>query len=340
MQENTSRVGVVVIGRNEGERLKRCLLSLSNAELTIVYVDSNSTDDSVAMAQSLGVEVVSLDMSIPFSAARARNEGFAKLISLLPDLDYVQFVDGDCEVCEGWIDTATKKLDESPRIAAVCGRRQERYPEASMYNAWCDLEWDTPVGTAKSTGGDFLCRTKAFSDAGGFNPSVVAGEEPELCYRIRQLGWEVQRLNHLMTLHDANMTTFNQWWRRTERCGHAYAQGAFLHGGEPERFNVKRCLSTLVWGAILPVFIVFSSLVISIFFSVLSLLYILLFFKVFRSERQRRVGYGISLIRSYSASIVVGKVPEALGGLRFFWRKLTKKEMTILEYKGASPTGS
>src|SRR5579872_4333993 len=91
-------LGVVVIGRNEGERLRRCLGSLLDSTRSIVYVDSGSSDGSVAMSRSLGVEVVDLDMRTAFTAARARNEGFWHLVRVRPDLEYVFFVDGDCEV--------------------------------------------------------------------------------------------------------------------------------------------------------------------------------------------------------------------------------------------------
>ena len=79
-----TRVGAVAIGRNEGERLRRCLTSLLQQIARVVYVDSGSRDDSVAVAQSLGVKVVVLDTSAPFSAARARNAGFD---ALLPEED-------------------------------------------------------------------------------------------------------------------------------------------------------------------------------------------------------------------------------------------------------------
>src|SRR3982074_2080568 len=61
-----SNLGVVVIGRNEGHRLITCLDSLSDA-LTVIYVDSGSTDRSVQAAQDRGIHVVELDLSIPFT---------------------------------------------------------------------------------------------------------------------------------------------------------------------------------------------------------------------------------------------------------------------------------
>ena len=85
----TTEIGVVVIGRNEGERLKRCLASLLGKADKVIYVDSGSTDGSVQLAQGLGIEVVALDMTRPFTAARARNEGFQCLQRQLPQVTYV-----------------------------------------------------------------------------------------------------------------------------------------------------------------------------------------------------------------------------------------------------------
>src|SRR3990167_5804095 len=222
----SSAIGVVVIGRNEVERLERCLASLVGAAGKIVYVDSGSTDASVPMAQGLGVEVVALDMSRPFTAARARNEGFACLQRLQPDIHFVQFVDGDCEVVDDWLAKAQAFLCEHPAVAVVCGRRRERFPQRSIYNRMCDLEWDTPVGEAKACGGDALMRADAFAAVKGFRADLIAGEEPELCVRLRAIGWKVWRLGEEMTLHDAAMTHFSQWWQRTLRGGHAFAEGA------------------------------------------------------------------------------------------------------------------
>jgi glycosyltransferase involved in cell wall biosynthesis len=215
-----SDVGVVAIGRNEGERLRRCLASVLGRGAPVVYVDSKSTDGSADLARSMGAEVVDLDMSLPFSAARARNEGFERLMRLAPNLKYVQFVDGDCEIVEGWNERARRQLDARAEVAVVCGRRRERFPEASVYNRLADLEWDTPVGEAESCGGDAMMRVEAFRAAAGFDPSVAAGEEPELCQRLRDKSWKVLRIDAEMTLHDSAMLTFGQWWKRAVRSGY------------------------------------------------------------------------------------------------------------------------
>lgn len=219
-----SRVGVVAIGRNEGERLRRCLSSVDIADAPVIYVDSASTDGSATMAASMGAHLVNLDIAIPFTAARARNAGLNALVAIHPGVDYIQFIDGDCELEHGWIEAAADFLDAHPQVAVACGRRRERFPEASFYNRICDAEWNTAVGEAEACGGDALIRRSAILAMDGFNGAVAAGEEPELCQRLRGAGWSVWRLDVPMTIHDAAMHNFGQWWRRAVRSGLGYAQ--------------------------------------------------------------------------------------------------------------------
>lgn len=254
MSEVLDAVGVVAIGRNEGERLKQCIGSVVGRVACIVYVDSGSTDGSVAFAEGVGVEVVALDMTRPFTAARARNAGVERLRTLHPEVRFVQFIDGDCAVVERWLDRAIETLESHPEAVVVWGRRMERYPEASIYNRICDNEWryDLPYGTVAMCGGDAMMRVEAFEAVGGFNEGLIAGEEPELCQRLRQQGGIILRIDADMTLHDAAMTRFSQWWMRAMRAGHAYAEGAWLSRRDPERRWAGRTRRIWIWGAIVP----------------------------------------------------------------------------------------
>ena len=215
-----ARLGIVVIGRNEGERLYRCLNAIIGRCPAVVYVDSGSTDGSVTLARSLGVEVVELDRSAPFSAARARNAGFERLRRLAPYGLFVQFVDGDCELDEAWLERGVRELESRDDLAVVCGRRRERFPDRSIYNRLADLEWDTPVGEAEACGGDAMMRVDAFEAVSGFDPTVTAGEEPELCGRLRRTGRVVLRVDAEMSRHDLGVTSFGPWWRRQIRSGY------------------------------------------------------------------------------------------------------------------------
>jgi glycosyltransferase involved in cell wall biosynthesis len=101
-----SDLGVIAIGRNERERLRRCLNSIAGLGVTLVYVDSGSTGGSIELARGLGVEVVKLDLSRPFSAAHARIEELERLVNIDSNARFVQFVDGDCEVVGEWLEQA------------------------------------------------------------------------------------------------------------------------------------------------------------------------------------------------------------------------------------------
>ena len=236
-------IGVVVIGRNEGERLRKCLQSVKKNADQVVYVDSGSTDGSIAMAIGKGIDVVELDLSTPFTAARARNEGFKKLLELVPNLIYVQLVDGDCEIVDDWLETAAAFLNSHDDVAIVCGRLRERHPERSIYKMLCDIEWDTPIGASKACGGIAMVRAEALADVGGYRADLIAGEEPKLCVRLRAAGWKVWRLDTEMALHDASMTRFGQWWKRALRGDYAFAEGVYLHGAPPEQHCVKQSRS-------------------------------------------------------------------------------------------------
>jgi glycosyltransferase involved in cell wall biosynthesis len=222
--EVAKNVGIVVIARNEGERLRRCLLSIRSRAESIVYVDSGSTDGSVAYATMMGVEVLRLNNSQPFTMARARNAGFTHLLKMNSSIQFVQFIDGDCELEAAWIQAACAWMEMHPDTAVVCGRRREKFPRASVYNMLCDIEWNTPVGLAGACGGDALVRVDTFERVGMFDASLIAGEEPDLCARIRIAGGNIYRLPENMTRHDAAILTFSAWWRRMTRCGYGASE--------------------------------------------------------------------------------------------------------------------
>lgn len=320
--------GVVAIGRNEGERLMRCLESVAGAAECVVYVDSGSTDRSVPMARDKGVRVVELDMSTPFTAARARNEGFRLLRELAPTLAYVQFVDGDCEVADGWPEYAVQYLDERVDVAVVCGRRREKFSQQSVYNMLCDAEWDTPVGEAKACGGDAMMRVGAFEEVAGYRSDLIAGEEPELCLRLRAKGWRIWRLDKEMTLHDAAMTRFTQWWTRMTRGGYAYAEGAYLYGATPERYCVRETIRAWIWGAGLPIGVLVLVTLIGAWglapLALYPLQYIRLAYKGVRDTKE-------NWHRAFF--LVLGKLPEMVGQLKFYGRLLSGQKAQLIEYK-------
>lgn len=313
-------LGAVIIGRNEGARLVACLASFPDWVRPLVYVDSGSTDGSVAAARAAGAEVVALDMSVPFTAARARNAGLARLMQVGAP-DFVQFVDGDCVLQPGWLPAARAFLEAHPEAGVVCGRRREIRPEASVWNRLCDAEWDTPVGEAKACGGDALMRVAAVQAVGGYDPRLIAGEEPELCVRLRAAGWQVWRIGEEMTLHDAAMTRFGQWWKRSRRGGHAFAEGAALHGAPPERHWVAETRRALLWGAVLPVLALAGALV-TPWALLLLAVYPLQVLRLARRHGWERAFF-----------MTLAKLPEAQGVLQYWLNRLRQRRSRLIEYK-------
>ena len=250
---------MVVIGRNEGARLKASLESVAECK-HVAYVDSGSTDSSQDHARSVGVELVELAIPPKFTAARARNAGIAALLMRAPDLAMIQMVDGDCTVEPGWIKTALAALEADPGLAGVFGRRRELAPDRSLYNRLCDIEWDVPVGPTQATGGDAMFRVAALKAVSGYDPALIAGEEPDMCLRMSRSGWRFARLDAPMTCHDANILHLGQWWRRANRAGYAAASHVARHGRVSLPGDISQVARMLFWGAALPVAIILFGL--------------------------------------------------------------------------------
>jgi GT2 family glycosyltransferase len=325
---NFDDLGIVVIGRNEGQRLIDCLISLKPHAGRVVYVDSGSTDGSPAAAEQLGAFVVRLDMTQAFTAARARNEGVAVIIARMPNVRFVQFIDGDCELVPTWLNIALAFIAEREDIAVVCGRRRERYPESSVYNWLCDIEWNSPIGEASACGGDSLVRVDALEGVGGFLPNLMAGEEPELCARLRLRGWKVWRLDTEMTRHDAAMTRFSQWWRRAVRSGYGEAEISCLHSSSGIVASEKRQVArSVIWGGLIPLIIGLGAL-----FHPWVLAGALIYpLQVSRIAIRRGAKASESWL--YASFMMIVKFAQLQGNLKYYLQRWRRQPVQPIEYK-------
>jgi GT2 family glycosyltransferase len=315
--------------------LKRCLASVRPQVARIVYVDSGSSDDSVAHARSLGTEVVELDTSSPFTAARGRNAGFAALHASGDLPEFVQFIDGDCLLVPGWISAGLAQLEARADLGIVTGWRSEIDRDRSVYNAICDFEWHRPAGPIEACGGDMMVRAPAFLALGGFNPQVIAAEDDEFCVRLRKSGMGIERLPLPMTRHDAAMTRFSEWWRRAVRSGHGFAQVGHLH---PEHFRAER---RRVW-------------FFGLFLPFLALLGMGVWFAGAVAAGALATGavlaaYGLSWLRTvqgliraklppreavhHAVYLSLSKFPNLIGMLTYHVRRWQRRDMRIIEYK-------
>lgn len=306
---------------------------MQSSNCPIIYVDSGSTDHSVAIAKPLVSSVLELDPAKPFSAARARNEGLERLTTLFPALELIQFVDGDCVLSEGWLEAAQQSMQGDARRAVIIGHLQECHPEISIYNRLCAMEWKSPAGDLKNfgaLGGIFMVRVAVFKALGGFNANVIAGEDSEFGVRLSLAGYIVTKINHDMAIHDANMTTFTQWWTRSVRAGHAVGQRAHLNGKTAVKDCVQERKSTLLWGIVFPLLAILL-LIPTRGASILMLLaYVVLAVKVYLFRRNQNESVSDAMV--YAKFIVIGKLANGLGLLKFYFNRF-KQRYEIIEYK-------
>ncbi len=324
LDEIAELVGIVVIGRNEGKRLPFCFESMDHLGCHKVYVDSGSIDNSVSIAALNNIYVVELDRSKAFSAARARNEGFDALLQLNPNIKFVHFIDGDCELDRNWLPEALQAFKHNSKIAVVCGRLREKFRNTSVYMRLCDMDWYRPPGRVDSCGGIATFRRTVFEDNDGFNSSLIAGEEPELCSRIRSSELEILCLNVEMGTHDSGMVSFSQWWTRCVKVGFGYMSGSNWGGWK------KQYKSSVFWGLLLPLFILMTLTSTSFLSLLLLALYPVQIYRVFKGVKGDNLSKRDCFV--YAFYCILSKFPESQGLLLFYIKKITARHVMI-QYK-------
>ena len=166
-------LSVVVIGRNEGARLVRCLESIGRmtplpGPVEVIYVDSGSSDGSLERAVQFKVKLKRLESSKPCAAA-ARNVGWRDAKAPI-----ILFLDGDTVLERNFVADTISELND-PKVAVVFGNRREINPRASIYNQLCDLDWIAPSGIAEFCGGDALIRRDVLERVGGYRRAIDRG---------------------------------------------------------------------------------------------------------------------------------------------------------------------
>src|SRR3984957_1532902 len=331
-------LSVVVIGRNEGERLARCLESVSRMRgidgvVELLYVDSASTDGSPESARDLGAQVIVLQSGSQ-TAARGRNAGWERVSA-----PYVLFLDGDTILNPDFPRTALAVLQADQHIAAVWGHRREIHTERSIYNRVLDLDWIYAPGFTEFCGGDVVMRRSALVEVGGYDSELIAGEEPELCRRLRERSYLISHIDFPMTGHDLNMTRFSQYWRRAVRAGYAYAEIATRYRGSADPAWQHECKRNLLSGIFWTVWLflslpllVFAPLWVMPWLAVPALLSVRSAWKA----RSRAPGQKILLLL-YGFHSHLAKVPILVGQLKYYRDRHFGKQAKQIEYKeGAS----
>lgn len=324
-------MATVVIGRNESARLDRCFASLANADTPTVYVDSQSTDDSVAIARARAVDVVEMPAGVAPSAAMARNLGAEQLAGLYPDLAYVQFIDGDCILQEGFTDAAVDALDADPGLAAVCGYRVEMEPHRNVFHRIAQVEWQMGgVGDVGEFGGDVLIRLSALRAAGGYAPEVVAGEDPEFASRLVDAGWRIRRLDTVSTAHDIAMSSVRQWWGRSRRGGYGSLL-VTIRNWNTDRLFLDQVRRNILWGVLAPAAVLALAPRTRVPLALLLARYVLSAFRAAGSITSSRVTRTDRLAWGFSCTF--SALPAGFGAIQYLLAHARGRGPKLVEYK-------
>ncbi|HYE01619.1 MAG TPA: glycosyltransferase [Phycisphaerales bacterium] len=322
--------GVVVIGRNEAPRVGRALEAARGAGAALVYVDSGSVDGSAELAEARGVPVVRLTEG-PFTAARGRAAGVHWLERALPGLRYIQFIDGDCALEPGWAAAAADYLESNPGVAAVVGTLRELHAGTSWLSRLVSVEWDLPIGAVDVIGGISMMRADDLRRAGGWRTDMVAGEELDLSSRLLALGARLVRLDRPMCTHDMGIRRPIEYWRRSVRTGHGYAQLASEHARTgPARWR-RRALGAVAYGLMLPAALVVALALFWPAAVALASVYVLLAARIFRWRVRRGDEWRVALL--YALATTICKTAAGLGVVKFLWGRITGRRHGLFEYK-------
>jgi glycosyltransferase involved in cell wall biosynthesis len=333
VNNDSPALSIVVIGRNEGQRLARCLESIRAirgfAKLQLIYADSASTDGSPEVAAQFGAEVIVVHRERP-TAAIGRNAGWRRATQ-----ECVLFLDGDTILNPDFPRAAYSAMAADEKVCAVWGHRREVHPDKSIYNRVLDLDWVYAPGIVEACGGDVLMRRSALIKAGGYDEQLIAGEEPELCRRLRAKGHFILHIDHPMTLHDLHITRWSQYWKHARRAGYAYAEisDRFQSSADPLwRAAARRSLALgCFWSLSLAAAFVASLCFSYIFFIIWACFFALLSARSAWKARWKERSLATLLL--YGMHSHVQQLPISIGQMQYFFDKRGGKRRDLIEYK-------
>ena len=328
LEEDVLQVSVIIIGRNEGERLIRCINSVKAMDFDpeqyeIIFCDSGSTDGSMENAEKLGARSLLVESDRP-TASKGRNLGYRNARGA-----YLFFLDGDTIVHPDFLKMSIDYLESHEKTAVIWGHRRETHPEKSVYNRVLDLDWVYPPGEAEFCGGDVVMRKAVLDEVQPYSEDLIAGEEPELCSRIRKAGYTIYHIDAPMTGHDLDIRTFGGYWKRCYRAGHAYAEVAERTNGMIfGRDSRKNHIQTLIY-LIVPILLL--SFLHLIGLALLTAGAFLIVFRTYLKQRWRGASFGTTFLYAFHSHFAVPII--WLGQLKYYRDRSRGRGGRIIEYK-------
>jgi GT2 family glycosyltransferase len=224
-------LAIIVISTNEAHWLEPCLKSVyehaGSADLEVIVVDNESTDGTRQMVETLFPQA-RVVTSANGGFGYANNRGWESATAR-----YALFLNPDTEILEGTFEELVDAVDARPEVGLV-GVRQvtgdgelypsmRRFPNAarSLCEALRSESWPIHPGWAGervldreaydreqqcdwTVGAFMLARREALVSAGVMDERYfLQCEEPDLCLRMKQAGWDVRHLPTMTIVHHA-----------------------------------------------------------------------------------------------------------------------------------------
>lgn len=249
VKQNRCKLSIVIIGRNEEQFIERGIESTINvrsriSDTEIIFVDSASTDQSVALASRFPITILQLKPDWPLSVAAGRYTGYR-----WSGGEYIFFLDGDAEVDSNWLADAVRFLDDNPVYAGVAGVLDEEYitPAGVRTGGATNVfgqDLSRSVIDSKVLGGIALFRRSVLEEVGTVNPHLPTAEDHELCLRIRRAGWKVARIKGRMAIkYTEDRQTLYEVLRRART--RMYNYGAVLKYCQQYGAGWQYCIDTI-----------------------------------------------------------------------------------------------
>jgi GT2 family glycosyltransferase len=237
------KLSIVIVNYNTASLLKNCLSSIyknpPKMEYEIIVVDNNSLDNSNEMLREKFKQVRVINNKINAGFARASNQGAAQSSG-----EYILFLNSDTLVCPQSLSKMVEFMDGHEKAGVMgpllispeekiiqtswgwhpsfCGEMLQKYftdenvQQSKMVNALVANCLQKKVrAVAYIVGASLLVRKKAFTESGGFDQNLVFYfEDPDLCYRLRQAGWQIIFNPEIRIMHLLGQSAQDSWQKK------------------------------------------------------------------------------------------------------------------------------
>ncbi len=276
-------VTFVIPARNEESNIESCLRGISDQDYPkdlyeIIVADGHSGDRTAEIARSLGAIVINNDKVIQ---SAGRNIGAVNAKGKL-----VAFIDADIVLEKEWLKKAVTQFRD-PGVAAV-----GNFPEIAGESNWIEKAWffhvknkyaeKDPISADWLASANIIFDKAIFDQIGGFDESMLYGEDVDISFRALRYGYEMKLVPELESTHLQYETSLGGFIKRQLAGGHMILRLIENHGMKKNRRTAFFIGYYLFW-----IILLIIGLFINLKISALALICIILLAAFLSAERCR-----------------------------------------------------